>query len=80
MATLDGFAPYATGMTAREAVDALWAAKNLDDTGAKLIKSDTAPVYANVKNELTFWYNTTTCKLYRAHLNTDDNIVIWFEV
>lgn len=80
MATLDGFAPYATGMTAREAVDALWAARNLTDTGAKIIKSDTAPTYANVKNELTFWYNTSTNKLYRAHLNEDDNIVIWFEV
>lgn len=80
MATLDGFAPYATGMTAREAVDALWSARNLESTGAKLIKSETVPSYSNVKNELTFWYNTSTNKLYKARMNEDDRIVIWFEV
>ena len=80
MATLDGFAPYATGMTAREAVDALWAAKNISTNGAKIINSDTAPVFSDVSNEITFWYNTATNRLYRAHLNTTDNIVMWFEV
>lgn len=80
MATLDGFAPYATGMTAREAVEALHAARNISTNGAKIINSDTAPVFSDVSNEITFWYNTETNRLYRAHLNTTDNIVMWFEV
>ena len=80
MATLDGFAPYATGMTAKEAVEALWAAKNIDSNGAKIINSDTTPVYSDAKNEITFWHNTETNRLYRAHLNNTDMIVMWFEV
>lgn len=80
MATLDGYAPYATGMTAREAVDALWAAKNISTTSSTILYADDPPAYSAVKNDVTFWYNTSTNKLYRANLNNDLSIVIWIEV
>lgn len=79
MATLDKFAPYATGMTAKEAVQSLWNAKDLTSY-SKVIRSTTPPSYADITNDCSFWYNASTNKLYRVSRNTTDQIVVYFEV
>lgn len=83
MATADGFSPYPSNLTAVQFVAALKRAHNLDTTLAdytNVIKSATAPLYADVMTTGALWYNTSTNKLYRALLNTDLKIIVWFEV
>lgn len=79
MATLDGFAPYATGMTAKQAVQALWNAHNIGTNYSKVISQPSAPSWQDVPNDCSFWYNTSTNKLYRAVRNTQ-GMLAWFEV
>lgn len=80
MATNDGYSPYPTGMTAKEATDALWNAKNMGSNFCKVITQSSAPGYAEVPNDCSFWYNTSTNKLYRACRNTSLSMIVWFEV
>lgn len=83
MATLDGYNPYPFGMTAQQVIQALKKGYVLDDTltnYSQIFKSATAPEYDSVSNTESFWYNTSTDKLYRSVRNTDEQILLWFEV
>lgn len=80
MASLDKYSPYSTGMTAKQAVEALWNAYNSPKNNCKIIRSASAPTLADINNDCSFWYNERNCKLYRAWRNTDLNILLWFEV
>ena len=80
MATLDNYSPYGTGMTARQATEALWNAYNMSGSFCKIIRSTTAPGWNDVPNDCSFWYNETNCKLYRAWRNSSQGILIWIEV
>lgn len=80
MATLDGYAPYATGMTASQAVQALWNAYNIGTNFSKVISQPNPPGYQEIPNDCSFWYCTTTNKLYRALRNEDLSMLAWFEV
>ncbi len=80
MATQDGFSPYYTGMTAKQAVQALWNAHNIGTNFSKIISQETPPGFSEIPNDCSFWYNTNTNKLYRAVRNSDQNILAWFEV
>lgn len=83
MATRDGYEPYATGMTAEHAVRALWMANSLPETlksYSRIVKQETAPLYKDVYNDCSYWYNIKTNKLYRAIRNDTYKILAWFEV
>ena len=80
MATNDGYSPFATGMSAKQAVQALWNAYNINTNYSKVIRQSTAPNYSDVPNDCCFWYNTNTNKLYRCIRNTDLSLLMWFEV
>lgn len=83
MATADGYSPYPSNLTAVQFVSALKKAYALDNTLADyafIAKSSSAPNYGNVHSTGELWYNTSTNKIYRAVLNTDLKIVMWFEV
>lgn len=80
MATLDNYSPYGTGMSAKQAVEALWNGYNLPNNYCMIISKDTPPNFNDVKTDCTYWYNTANCKLYRAHKNDEESIVVWFEV
>jgi hypothetical protein len=77
---MNNYSPYSTGMTAKQAVDALWKAVNIGKETCKIISQETAPRLSDIENECSFWYNTENNKLYRASRNVDLGIVIWFEV
>ena len=80
MATLDGYAPYSTGMTGKQAVEALWKAWTMDVNFCRIITSDKAPIFSQIKNDCSFWYDSVHDKLYRAWVSWDMSIVFWFEV
>lgn len=83
MATLDGYNPYPTGLTAAQCVTSLKRGWNLPDTLANyayIAKTPTPPTLEDVKTHGEFWLCTVTGKLYRAMLNADDNVLIWLEV
>lgn len=80
MATNDGYSPYPTGMTARQAVQALWNAYNMGTNVCKIVSQTNAPSYSEVPNDCSFWYNTTNNKLYRCARNDDLGMLAWFEV
>ena len=80
MATLDGYSPYGTGMSAKQAVEALWNAYNVPKNYCKIKRSETVPSFSDIQNDCSFWYNEKTCKWYRAHRNTDLKMIFWFEV
>lgn len=77
---MNNYSPYSTGMTAKQAVDALWKAATIGKEMCKIISQNTAPRLSDIENDCSFWYNTTNNKLYRACRNVDLGIVIWFEV
>lgn len=77
---MNNYSPYSTGMTAKQAVDALWKAVNIGKETCKIISQETAPSLSDIENDCSFWYNTENNKLYRASRNVDLGIVIWFEV
>lgn len=80
MATNDGYSPYATGMSAKQAVQALWNAYNINTNYSKVISQSTAPSYSDVPNDCSYWYNTSTNKLYRSVRNDELVLIMWFEV
>jgi hypothetical protein len=80
MATNDGYSPYATGMSAKQAVQALWNAYNINTNYSKVISQNTAPSYSDVPNDCSYWYNTSTNKLYRGVRNDELVLIMWFEV
>jgi hypothetical protein len=80
MATLDGFSPYSSGMTAKQAVQSLWNAYNINTNYSKVISSPNPPAYQDVSNDCSFWYCTSTNKLYKGVRNTDLLLIMWFEV
>lgn len=83
MATLDGYQPYPTGLTAAQCVLALKRGYNLPDTLANyafVAKTDTPPTVEDVKTHGEFWFCNITGKLYRAMLNSESNILVWLEV
>lgn len=80
MATQDGFSPYYTGMTAKQAVQALWNAYNISSNYSKVISGPEPPNYTDIPNDCSFWYNNSTNKLYRAVRNNDQRLLAWFEV
>lgn len=80
MATNDGYSPYATGMSAKQAVQALWNAYNINTNYSKVISQNTPPSYSDVPNDCSYWYNTSTNKLYRGVRNDELVLIMWFEV
>ena len=80
MATNDGYSPYATGMSAKQAVQALWNAYNINTNYSKVISQNTAPSYSDVPNDCSYWSNTSTNKLYRGVRNDELVLIMWFEV
>lgn len=83
IATLDGYNPYPTGLTAAQCVAALKRAYLLDVTlqdYAFVAKTETPPPYEDVDTTGEFWFCTKTQKLYRAYRDEDEKIVLWFEV
>ena len=80
MATNDGYSPYATGMSAKQAVQALWNAYNINTNYSKVISQNSPPSYSDVPNDCSYWYNTSTNKLYRGVRNDELALIMWFEV
>ena len=80
MATNDGYSPYATGMSAKQAVQALWNAYNINTNYSKVISQNNPPSYSDVPNDCSYWYNTSTNKLYRGVRNDELTLIMWFEV
>lgn len=83
MATLDGYNPYPTGLTAAQCVAALKRAHILDVTlqdYAFIAKTETPPTYDEVDTTGEFWFCTKTQKLYRAVKNDEEKLLLWFEV
>lgn len=90
MATLDGYVPYATGMTARMAVEALWRAYKLPEHSREvlensviLIEDSNPPSYEyiidleNVK--MPIWHNIETNKYYIGTISDSARCIMWFQ-
>lgn len=80
MATLDGYAPYSTGMTGKQAVEALWRAYKMGNNFCKIITSPTPPGITEIENDCSFWYDSVNDKLYRAWVSWNMSMLYWFEV
>lgn len=83
MATLDGYNPYPINLNAKESVAAIQRAHVLEDTlkaYAHTTESTSAPTITSVYNQVEFWYDTSTGRLYRGAKNDSLNLVVWFEV
>ena len=90
MATLDGYVPYATGMTARMAVEALWRAYKLPEHSREILENsvivmedDTPPSYEhmmdleNVKTPI--WHDKETNKYYIGTMSETARCIMWFQ-
>lgn len=90
MATLDGYVPYATGMTARMAVEALWRAYSLPEHAVETLENsiivftgDEPPGYAQIadheENKIFLWHDKQKNKYYIGDISSSARNVIWFQ-
>lgn len=90
MATLDGYEPYATGMTAKMAVEALWRAYKLPEHSREILEnscmvfnSETPPDYAYILDldgvKFPIWHNLTNNKYYYGDISDSLRAILWFQ-
>ena len=91
MATLDGYEPYATGMTAKMAVEALWRAYQIPEHSKEVLENSFMVISQNTPPEYSFlidldnvkfpvWHDLSTHKYYFGDINTTARCVIWFQI
>lgn len=90
MATLDGYVPYATGMTAKMAVEALWRAYKLPEhsrevleNSAMVFESDQPPSYTYIKDlnvvKFPIWHNMENNRYYYGDISDSVRKIFWFQ-
>lgn len=90
MATLDGYVPYATGMTARMAVEALWRAYALPEHSVEVLENSVIvytdnepPGYQQIIDldnvKLPIWHDKEKNKYYVGAVNNVIRNVVWFQ-
>lgn len=90
MATLDGYEPYATGMTAKMAVEALWRSYNLPEKTKEILEhscviydDENPPTYLTIKElegvKFPIWHNLENNKYYYGDVSDTLRNIVWFQ-
>lgn len=91
MATLDGYVPYATGMTAKMAVEALWRAYKIPEHSREFLENSTIvinesspPEYIYIKDleyvKFPIWHNPDNNKYYYGDVSDTLRKIFWFQL